>query len=291
MAPQAIEYTDLIKRSLKCPCGSDYYIKRGYYRPRSNNYQPIPRYECKLCGRTFSRKTESASYRQHKPQLNNQVWQWYCSGTTQRRMAKVIGVNRKTIVRKFLFMAKLAREEHMRRINSGHIKTTYVQFDEMETYEHTKLKPLSIALAVRVKTGEIIDAKVASMNCHGHMANASRKKYGWREDNRNVACQDVLNIVKKCAKTELTVATDAKRAYITYIRNILPEAAHIQIKGRNDKNNGKKIFTLNYTCAKIRNDLSRMARKTWVTTKTMWALQAHLDLYIAFNNGYNLGYD
>jgi hypothetical protein len=33
---------------------------------------------------------------------------------------------------------------------------------------------------------------------------------------------------------------------------------------------------------------SRMARKTWVTTKASWALQAHLDLYIAFNNGYKL---
>jgi hypothetical protein len=40
--------------------------------------------------------------------------------------------------------------------------------------------------------------------------------------------------------------------------------------------------------AKIRNDLSRMARKTWVTTKKAEMLQAHLDLYIAWNNGYKI---
>ena len=33
---------------------------------------------------------------------------------------------------------------------------------------------------------------------------------------------------------------------------------------------------------------SRMARRSWVTTKQIERLQAHLDLYIAFNNGYRL---
>ena len=165
---------------MKCLCGSENYIKRGYYRPRSNNYQPIPRYECRVCHKTFSRQTDSVTHRQKKPYLNQEILKWYSSNVTQRRMAKVISCNRKTIVQKFLFMAWLARQEHERRIKVGELKTGYVQFDEMETFEHTRLKPLSIAIAVRAKTGEIIEAQVAEMNCHDKAAKLSQFKYGWR---------------------------------------------------------------------------------------------------------------
>jgi len=50
-----------------------------------------------------------------------------------------------------------------RRKVAGELKTSLAHFDEMESFEHTKLKPLSIALAVRARTGEIIGAQPAEM--------------------------------------------------------------------------------------------------------------------------------
>lgn len=282
---------------LRCPCGEANFIKRGYYKPRSNNYQPIPRYQCRSCRKTFSRQTNAPTHRQKKPALNSQILQWYCSGTTQRRMAKVMGVNRKTIIRKFVFMARLARTEHERITKAGGIKTSFVQFDEMETFEHTKLKPLSIAIAVRAKTGEIIEAQVATMNCHGNTAKISQAKYGWRQDTRSAACEDVLRQVNSCSRDNVTIVSDGKPVYWTWVKKFVPHA-EFSVVDRGDKNGIKAdsrknkkdgLFTLNYTAAKLRNDLSRLTRKTWVTTKAAWALQAHLDLYIAFNNGYKLG--
>jgi hypothetical protein len=44
-------------------------------------------------------------------------------------------------------------------VKAGELKTSFVQFDEMETFEHIRPKPLSIAIAVRAKTGEIIEAQ------------------------------------------------------------------------------------------------------------------------------------
>jgi transposase-like protein len=99
----------------------------------------VPRYKCKECDSLFSSHTFLKTYNQKKPQLNQAVFKWYSSATTQRRMAKVLGVNRKTVVRKFLFMAKLARAAHEQKINSGELKTSFAQFDEVETFEHTKL--------------------------------------------------------------------------------------------------------------------------------------------------------
>jgi hypothetical protein len=40
----------------------------------------------------------------------------------------------------------------------------------METFEVSKLQPVAISLAVRPKTGEIIDVGVASMRAKGRLA-------------------------------------------------------------------------------------------------------------------------
>jgi hypothetical protein len=54
------------------------------------------------------------------------------------------------------------------------------------------------------------------------------------------------------------------------------------------KNKNDALFTLNYTAAKLRNDLSRLGRKNWVTTKKISRLQAHLNLYLAWNHRYQI---
>ena len=74
----------------------------------------------------------------------------------------VLGVNRKTVIRKFLFLAALTRQFHKAYVQKGLLPTHHAQFDEMESFEHTRLKPVTIAVVVNAKSGEIIDAKVAS---------------------------------------------------------------------------------------------------------------------------------
>ncbi len=102
-------------------------------------------------------------------------------------------------------MAALARREHERRIKIGWLKTSVVHFDEMESFEHTRLKPLSIALGVRAKTGEIVDARVAQINCKGRLAPISVRKYGWRQDKRDIARNDVLGSIHQCSREHLLI--------------------------------------------------------------------------------------
>lgn len=217
------------------------------------------------------------------------IFKLYASGTTQRRLATVLGINKKTVVKKILFLAQEARKRHELMLQSGAIKTSHIQFDEMETFEHSKLKPLSIAIAVRAKTGEIIDAKVSQMPAKGPTAPLSKKIYGPIKDERPIGRNEVLYKVGICAKPNTILITDGKPDYPKYCKKIIPEIIHKPIPNRlKTTKNRESLFTLNYTAAKIRNDLSRMARKTWVTTKKKERLQAHLDLYIAYNNGYKI---
>lgn len=274
--------------SITCLATGKFFIKKGYFKCK-HNHQRVPRYKCKLCGKFFGSHTGRPTAGQKKPRLNHEIFRLYASGMTQRRLAKTLDCHHKTVARKLVFIAAEARKYHEKVVSEGRLKTSYAQFDEMETFEHTKLKPLSIAFAVRVKTGEIIEAKVAEMNCHGRNAELSQQIYGLRQDTRDAAREDVFKMLAKCQKASLSIVSDAKADYPNIAKKFVPEAKFVQVPSRIAKSGGAdKMFTLNYTAAKIRNDLSRMARRTWVTTKAQWALQAHLDLYIAYNNGYDI---
>jgi hypothetical protein len=194
-------------------------------------------------------------------------------------------------------MAYLARREHERRLASGRLKTSYIQLDEQHTFEHTKYRPLSIVMAVRVKTGEIIEAQVAPFRTTvGQEKLPLKYQNEYRPDNRPVAIEDTLNSAKKAVRKSITIESDESTAYFKIIKKVIPKAIYRRVKKmlpfyipKDEQRKMKKpLFVVNYTCAKLRNDLSRLARKTWVTTKKMERLQSHLDLYIAFNNGYDL---
>lgn len=252
----------------------DFCINRGSYVTKHDRQQ-VPRYQCKTCRKTFGSRRFSTTAGQHKPGVNDQLAKLLSSGVTFRRCAILLKIARLTVSRKFKFMARAARQAHLDFLAAGKLKSGYVQFDEMETYERTKLKPISIALAVRARTGQIISARVAAMNCHGRMAGVSQRLYGNRFDTRERACRNVLKAVKSVAKELVTVATDGKLAYAPLIRQEIPGSSHKVVVGGRKRVPGAPdpLFRLNHTCAKIRADLSRMARKTWATTKRMWALQ------------------
>lgn len=199
--------------------GKVWFVKTGYYKTEHDGKQ-VPRYKCKDCGKCFSSHTFSEIKGQHKPELNKQVFTEYDSNVSLNRLAKNLKAHRRTVVRKFRWLAKKARMIHEKTIEQGKLKATVVQFDEMETFEHTRKKPLAVALAVRVlfdktkgvyRSFEIIDAKVAVMPAWGLQKAESEAKYGKRDDDRVEAIKDVLNTVKRVGSPNgLTIQVDQK---------------------------------------------------------------------------------
>jgi len=124
---------------------ADFYVHRGSCRTRHDR-QEVPRYQCKACVRTFSSRRFSPTARQHKPEVNDLLAKMPSSGVTQRRAARLLRINKATVAKKFAWPADQARKAHAAALATGRILTSYVQFDEMETIERTKLKALSIAL-------------------------------------------------------------------------------------------------------------------------------------------------
>ncbi len=274
-----------------------FYIKKGYFITQWN-HQRVPRYQCLDCRKRFSSHTFYSTYRQKKPYLNDTIFKLYTSATTQRRLAKVLEVNLKTVVRKFLFLAENAERMHLEKLSQKEFDVTHCQFDEMLTFEHTRLKPVSIALAVQKRDSKLIAIEVAQSHYQGVLSSVAFKKYGLREDQSHEARRQVLQTLQSQITSKCQLITDAKPVYRTEVGSYLPGAELVQVKNRggrlkrllNAKRRNVKdpMFELNLVAAKIRHDLSRMARKVWVTTKRQDRLQKHLLLFLASQNGYSI---
>lgn len=197
-----------------------------------------------------------------------------------------------------MFLSKNAEEEHSKRLQQKAFDTTQVQFDEMLSFEHTRLKPLSIALAVQSDNYKIIDVQVAQSHYQGRLSSIALKKYGPRGDQSKEARIHVLKTLESQIRTDCHITTDAKPHYPLEVREYFPKASLKQIKNRGSRlkrllqarrrNIQDPMFGLNLVAAKIRHDLSRMGRKVWTTTKKAERLQSHLMLFVAYQNNYSI---
>ena len=131
------------------------------------------------------------------------------------------------------------------------------------------------------------------MPAKGLLAKRSIKKYGKRTDGRKMARNDLLKNLEKNISPTATFETDEHPHYGQSIKKFFPQAQHIQHKGRRGCVVGQgelkaggfdPLFSLNHTCAMLRYQISRLVRKTWVTTKKPENLQKHINIYINYHN-------
>lgn len=262
-----------------------FFRKRGSFTPKSLGVAQ-PRYECKGCGKTFSSRTQAPDARQHKPGLNQMLHGMLCSGVTLRRSSQLLQCSYNTVCARARWLADLARAAHAKALVGDTLGTAYIQFDEMQTFEHASAKKLTIALAIRWKTRQILAVKVGRIPSDGPLAAHGRDAYGWTVDEGPQTCLAALKQAALAAKPAVTVAFDGDSSYPALVRKAIPTA---DVKTAPGVTSGfDPLYRLNHTCAKIRADLACMARKTWATTKCMTRLQDRLDLFVAFHNGYVL---
>ena len=168
-----------------------------------------------------------------------------------------------------------------------------VQFDEMETFEHSKCKPLSIPLAVEPESRAILDIRVASMPAKGRLAEISRKKYGPRADERPEVSGRMWKSLREYLSSDPDILSDMNPKYPGWIKVHVPEANHRTVKGRRGcvvgqgelKRGGyDPLFALNHTAAMLRANINRLFRRTWCTTKLAWKLELRLWMYVRKHN-------
>jgi transposase-like protein len=274
---------------------SERFVRFGsFYRKSDRSF--VSRFRCKGCRSTFSRATHHPCFAQKKRHLNSRLWHLLNSEVSHRRSALLLGISRKTVDRKLKFLGEQSRQELTRLLRETTLHRgsfTEIQFDEMESFEHTKCKPVSIPLVVDARTRLILGVDACSMPAHGPLAEISRRKYGPRANHRPRALRRVMRGVRPWVDPAAEIRSDSHPYYPSVVRETFPKATHVQELGRKSSLGGqgelKKIgndplFSLNHTAAMFRANVCRLIRRTWCTTKRLDRLRDHLALYAVWHN-------
>lgn len=265
--------------------------RSGFYF-RTSDRKHIQRYQCRLCLGTVSPSTFSPWCGQKKRQINAKVADLLSKGMSLNNTAKFLKVNRKTVSRKLEAYGFYAASELDRLNRERGVKSRVMEFDDLETFEHTKCKPISVTIAVESRTRRILGIEVSSMPAKGLLVEKARK-YGPREDGRKKARKRLFATLKDLVHEEAVIKSDANPHYPPDVRRYFPEAKHVVYQSRKSSLGGQgelkktafdPIFSLNHTCAMARYSLARLIRKTWCTTKRIDRLWLHLMIYAHSHN-------
>ncbi len=279
-----------------------FYVRHGSY-VASVHSQPIPRFRCRACRRTFSRQTFRLSYRDRKPHLNATVAWALASGLWFRKTARDVGMTRNNLEKK-------ARKHfrHLRRLNRNLLRRgpiaprrtgdgpLEIQFDEFESYETRRnTRPVTIATAIEKRSRFLIATIVAPIRPHGRMTKArlaaiadDEARFGPRPHLSRLACLIALRRAATFQPDEASVVleTDEKQSYPEVARAAFHgrDLDHRTTSSRAPRGVGTPLFPINQTEAKARMHLGRIQREMPFASKRRRYLARHLELHVAWRN-------
>lgn len=266
-------------------------IRDGHFR-RKEDSKIVQRFRCKTCGKRFSNATFSETYYQKKRRINFLFLKLYASGLSINRSARILSVNPKTISRRVSFLGKkCARLNERARQKRRNIHN--VVMDDLITKENSKLKPLSITIAVDEDRRHILGMEVSQIPAFGHLSKIALKKYGYRANHHPEGLHRLFGSITPSLSREVLIKTDEHTSYPHVIRKYLPrskheayksERAHVAGQGELKKVSFDPLFMINHTCAMLRANVNRLIRKTWCTTKNVERLKDHLEIFQFYYN-------
>ena len=266
-------------------------VRHGFYY-RTSDSKWVQKFRCNVCRLYFSTASFHPCYKQKKRGKNERLKELLCSGVSLRRAARILRLHRTTVVRKFLYLSFHA-EYLLRSRNFDSGRASIVEFDDMETFEHSKYKPLSITLAVESGTRRVLGVEVSQMA--SKITSPHARCYLPRKDTRIFGRRELFRRLGDLVEGTATFKSDSNPYYPKDLKRAFPESTHLTylsrraaVTGQGELKRGRfdPIFSLNHTCAKFRADISRLFRKTWCTTKRADRLYAHLILYADYHNAH-----
>ena len=272
---------------------TSFQVKDGFFFRRDDS-RKIQRYKCKICNSKYSSATFTLERFQKKRRINLLVRNLLSTGTSQRNCAYILKVARKTIERKLLYLSQKAEQNQkkfLEMLKENPVEN--VQFDDLISSVHTKLKPISVSVVTCSKTYTILGASVSEIPAFGKLAEISRRKYGRRKNMHPKVLNKLLHDLKPVISPLAHFKTDEHKQYQAAIQRNYPEATHQCYKGQRATVVGmgelksKKydpIFAINQTLALFRYGMNRFIRKTWCTSKKLENVQHHINIFIDFHN-------
>ena len=289
--------------SLRCPSQRSRLPRRiqrkGAYRRRCDG-RLVPRFRCLHCRRSFSSQTFRLDYRLRKPWLNPTVAQLLCAKTTLRKMAEILGVDRKTIEARLELFGAHCRDFHesllrRHRGRTGGLRGA-MMMDELETFERDRrLCPITVPVLIEKHSYFVVHVETAPLGPRGRLSEADQKRreryedrFGRRRSGSREAVRRTLQAWKEAAGPQgaVQIETDRKSSYRGLLREVFPvgQPHHATHSSKAPRTYANPLFPINHTNALLRDSVSRLVRRSWGASKERWRLERHLWVFVVFRN-------
>ena len=271
-----------------------FWTLNGSYWPKCRP-EPVPRFRCRLCRKSFSRQTFRADYRDHRPDANRELFLLLVSGVGLRQCARVLGITRRCIELK---ARKITR--HLAALNRNLLGPmppgACFQLDELETYEGRRnTRPLTLPVLIERDSRFLLWAGSAPIRPRGKMTDErlaaiaeDEARFGRRRDRSRAALKLALEELHRWTghHPRVLLETDEKSIYPVLGRRVLGEdrLVHATVNSKLVRDTFNPLFPINNTEAIFRDLTGRLRRESWLASKQRRYLNGQLMILMTWRN-------
>lgn len=271
-----------------------FYKRAGTFHPKCRP-NPVQRFRCYTCGRTFSIRTFKPDYYDKKPHLNVLVVRSLCSGTGLRQTSRELDIRYTSLCHKVDKLNRQLAHLHANLMGQFGVRSEFL-FDELETFETCRsTSPLTVPILIERESMLIVDAQVGKIPPSGSMPPNRRrrlaaleKEHGKRPNESSQVIASVLDtLAPRVRKSrELVFTTDQKTTYPGLIERAFPNQTvhHRTVSSKVKRDSRNELHRINLTNALARDRVARLRRRTWCVSKRGDRLQAQLAMWVAYRN-------
>ena len=272
----------------------DFWVRNGSYWPECRP-EPVPRFRCRACRKSFSRQTFRADYRDHRPDVNHLVFLCLASGLGLRQTARFVEMSPRCLELKF---RKIARHLHHLNLNLRRPLPpgTCLQLDEVETYEGRRnTRPLTLPVVLERESRFLVWARCAPIRPRGKMTPERRRviaaearRFGRRRDRSRAAVYQCLQKAAELTEGQplLEIHTDQKSTYPRLLRRAFGKEriCHRTVNSKEVRDTYNLLFPINNNEAIARDLTGRLRRESWLVSKQARYLDLQLGLFATWRN-------
>jgi transposase-like protein len=268
-----------------------WYVRKGYYQSACRA-EPVQRLRCRHCRQSFSSQTFRHDYRDRKPWCNALLLDYLTSGVGLRQAGRKVGLTIRAVQGKLRKFGRtcLRLHENLSSRLPGH--RTYL-FDEEETYERSKIWPLTMPVLIERETWFVVAVHAGSIrrlasegSRRRALQDAHEKRCGRRPDQSRECVRKVLmSLRRRVGEAPVTLLSDEKSSYRTLIRGVFGGAArHETTPGKAPRTTRNPLFPINTTLAMTRDNNGRLRRRSWLVSKLCECLIHQMTLFTVYRN-------
>ena len=263
---------------------------RGSYF-RKCDQRTVQRFKCLCCPRGFSEQTFRVNYRLKRPDLLAIFFRDRVSKVTHRQSARTLGCSRSTEERHFRRLSGHCKDFHEAQLDEisarGGLGTVFL-LDELETYEHHRLKkPVTVPVLIEHSSGFVIDTRAGALPARRRKGQPLPPMAERRKSESREVVQAAFERLRQVTSKEgpLSVLTDEKHSYARILKALFGERVqHSTTPSSRKKDIHNPMSPLHHTLAMLRDGISRLVRENWAASKLRGCLAGHLSIWTCYRN-------